>query len=85
MSALLLLQGRQKKKESFGGACMAIINILRGDFGSVRVDFAKPFSVQVRDAFFSHILAIACMHMQHNLLLYWWFCFVLLGELRCSF
>ncbi|KAK7110318.1 glycerol-3-phosphate acyltransferase 1, mitochondrial-like [Littorina saxatilis] len=38
--------GRQKKKESFVGACRAILKILFGDFGSVRIDFAQPFSVQ---------------------------------------
>ena len=52
---------------------MAIINVLRGDFGSVRVDFAKPFSVQVCNPFFNHLLTpmhassfVACLKNKEN-------------------
>lgn len=38
--------GGRKKAESFGGAVKAILRIIFGDFGGVRVDFAQPFSVQ---------------------------------------
>lgn len=38
--------GRRKVKESFWGACKGILNILWGDFGSVRVDFAQPYSIR---------------------------------------
>ncbi|XP_025093580.1 glycerol-3-phosphate acyltransferase 1, mitochondrial-like isoform X2 [Pomacea canaliculata] len=38
--------GQPKERESFRGACRALFKVLCGDFGSVRVDFAHPFSVQ---------------------------------------
>lgn len=41
------MQGQPKERESFRGACRALFKVLCGDFGSVRVDFAHPFSVQV--------------------------------------
>ncbi|XP_076439623.1 glycerol-3-phosphate acyltransferase 1, mitochondrial-like [Babylonia areolata] len=38
--------GLPKVKESFIRACRAIIGVLTGDFGSVRVNFAQPFSLR---------------------------------------
>ncbi|KAK7483236.1 hypothetical protein BaRGS_00025529 [Batillaria attramentaria] len=37
--------GGRKKAESFGGAMRSILRVIFGDFGSVRVDFAQPFSL----------------------------------------
>jgi hypothetical protein len=57
-----MLQGRRKRGESFWGACKAIFNIICGDFGIVRVDFAQPFSVQVSTIMFT---ACSLTHMFH--------------------
>lgn len=41
------LQGEEKKKETFFRAARAIWRVFHQKFGSVRVDFGQPFSLQV--------------------------------------
>ena len=43
-----LLQGLPKVKETFMGAVKAIFRVFFNTYGSVRVDFAQPFSLKVR-------------------------------------
>ena len=44
----IFLQGLPKKSESFFVAMKGIWSVLKGHYGSVRMNFAQPFSLKVR-------------------------------------